>query len=77
MIHRLKQKKRLNNRAFKVILGPTIEHLDLGAVYLTENTLRLVSCRCPHLKVLNLRESGYLLNDHIMEVLLKVGFLNP
>ena len=72
MIHKLRQSKRLNNRTFRSLLGPTIQHLDLGAVYLTETTLRLVGQRCPDLRVLNLRECGYIITDHVTETLLKV-----
>ncbi len=50
-----------------------MEHLDLGAVFLTESTIKLVGQRCPNLKVLNLRDSGYILNDHYMEMLVKVS----
>ena len=74
MIHKLRRKKnKLNNKAFRALLGPVIEHLDLGAVYLTEGTIKLIGQRCPGLRVLNLRECGYVMTDHFMELMLKVG----
>ena len=60
-------------KAFKVLLTYTIEDLDLGYVYLTEGTIKLVGQRCPNLKVLNLRECGYVVTDHMLEMLLKVS----
>ena len=72
MIHRLRRQKKLNNKSFRVLLTYTIENLDLGYVYLTEGTIKLVGQRCPNLKVLNMRECGYVLTDHMMEILLKV-----
>ncbi len=45
----------------------------ITGVYLTEATIKLMAERCPHLKVLNLHDAGYLVTDHIMELLCKVG----
>ena len=73
MIHRLRRQKKLTNKAFRVLLTPVIEHLDLGYVYLTEGTLKLVAQRCPHLRVINLRDCGYVVTDQMMEMMLKVG----
>ncbi|ELU13733.1 hypothetical protein CAPTEDRAFT_190319 [Capitella teleta] len=71
MIHKLRRRKKLNNRTFRHLLCPTIEHLDLGYVYLTENTLKLVASQCPHLRHLNLRECGYVITDHALSNLTK------
>ena len=73
MIHKLRRKKRLNNKALRTLLGPVIEHLDLGSVFLTEGSMKIVTQKCPHLKVLILRDCGYVLTDHYLEWLIKVG----
>jgi hypothetical protein len=54
------------------IFGPVIEHLDLEGVYITEATIKLVASRCPHLKFLNLKDSGFIMTDHLIQILLKV-----
>ena len=73
IIQRLKRSNRLNNAAFESLLGRNIEQLDLSDAVLTEKTLKLVGQRCPHLKQLSLRHCGYIITDHIMEILLKVS----
>ena len=72
MIHRLRRQKRLNNKSFRCLLVPVIEHLDLGSIYITEATIKMVAQRCPNVRVLTLRDTGYMLTDNLMEWLLKV-----
>ncbi|XP_060079141.1 uncharacterized protein LOC132558572 [Ylistrum balloti] len=71
MIHRLKKKKKLNNAAFRQLLVPTLHHLNLDNIYLTEGTLRSVWKSCPHLRILSLKDCGYLMTDNLMEQLAK------
>ncbi|XP_033748891.1 uncharacterized protein LOC117333618 [Pecten maximus] len=71
MIHRLKKKKKLNSTAFRQLLVPTLQHLNLDNIYLTEGTLRNVCKSCPHLRILSLKDCGYLMTDNLMEQLVK------
>ncbi|XP_064619955.1 F-box/LRR-repeat protein 2-like [Lineus longissimus] len=71
IIHRLKRQKKLNNPALRSILGPAIENLDLEGVYITEATIKLIANRCPDLKFLNLKNRGFLMTDHLAQILLK------
>lgn len=71
MIHRLKKKKKLNSSSFRQLLVPTLQHLNLDNVYLTESTLRSVWKSCPHLRHLSLKDCGYLMTDNLMEQLVK------
>ena len=72
MIHKLRKNGNLTNKALKTLLCPCIEHLDLGACYLVESTLKQLPTLCPNLKVLSLRDCGYILSDHLLTLLIKV-----
>ncbi|CAH1801838.1 unnamed protein product [Owenia fusiformis] len=71
MIHKLKRQKKLNTKKLKSLLVPSIEHLNLDGVYLTEACLRMVPTGCPNLKVLSLKCCGYVATDHLMAQILK------
>jgi len=75
MIHRLKRQKKLNNNTLRHLLVPALEHLDLDNTYVTEGTLKVIWSSCPHLRVLSLKDCGYLITDNIMEQMLKVNTL--
>ena len=72
-MNRLRFERRLNNRSLQCLLGEGLERLHLDRMYVTEGTIKLVTERCPHLKQLSLRDCGYVMTDHFMERLLKVG----
>ena len=72
MIHKLKRKKKLNNTALRQLLVPALEHLDLDGMYVTEGTLKTIWRTCPNLRVLSLKDCGYVVTDSLMEQLLKV-----
>lgn len=71
MIHRLKRQKKLNNSTLRQLLVPILEHLDLDGVYVTEGTIKLIWRSCPNLKVISLKDCGYVTTDNLMEQLLK------
>lgn len=73
MIHRLKRQKKLNNSTLRQLLVPILEHLDLDGVYVTEGTIKLIWRSCPNLKVISLKDCGYVSTDNLMEQLLKVS----
>ena len=73
MIHRLKRQKKLNNTTLRQLLVPILEHLDLDGVYVTEGTIKVIWRSCPNLKVISLKDCGYVLTDNLMEQLLKVS----
>ena len=72
MIRRLKLQKKLNRANLFALLVPTLEHVDLEGMYLTEAILKRVWMQCPHLRTLGLKDCGYLMTDNLMERLLKV-----
>ncbi|XP_062588055.1 F-box and leucine-rich repeat protein 13-like [Saccostrea cucullata] len=71
MIQKMKKQSKLNSAALRQLLVPVLEHLDLSGVYVTESTLRLVWRNCPNLRVLSLKDCGYLMTDSVMEQLVK------
>lgn len=72
MIQKMKRQSKLNNAALRQLLVPALEHLDLSGVYITDSTLKLVWKNCPNLRVLSLKDCGYIVTDSIMEQLVKV-----
>lgn len=72
MIQKMKRQSKLNNAAFRQLLVPALQHLDLSGVYITDSTLKLVWKNCPNLRVLSLKDCGYIVTDSIMEQLVKV-----
>lgn len=72
MIQKMKRQSKLNNAALRQLLVPVLEHLDLSGVYLTDSTLKLVWRNCSNLRVLSLKDCGYIMTDSIMEQLVKV-----
>jgi hypothetical protein len=42
-------------------------------VYVTEGTIKVIWRSCPNLKVISLKDCGYVLTDNLMEQLLKVS----
>lgn len=71
MIRQLKRKKKLNGRMLRQLLVPVLEHLDLNDVYLTQSVLKAVWTNCPNLKVLSLKDCGYIVTDNIVETILR------
>lgn len=72
MIQKMKRQNKLNNAALRQLLVPVLEHLDLSGVYITDSTLKLVWRNCSNLRVLSLKDCGYIMTDSIMEQLVKV-----
>lgn len=72
MIQKMKRQSKLNNAALRQLLVPVLEHLDLSGVYITDSTLKLVWRNCSNLRVLSLKDCGYIMTDSIMEQLAKV-----
>lgn len=72
MIQKMKKQSRLNNAALRQLLVPALEHLDLSGVYITDSTLKMVWRSCPNLRVLSLKDCGYIVTDSLMEQLVKV-----
>lgn len=72
MIQKMKRQSKLNNAALRQLLVPVLEHLDLSGVYITDSTLKLVWRNCSNLRVLSLKDCGYIMTDSIMEQLVKV-----
>lgn len=71
MIQKMKRQNKLNNAALRQLLVPVLEHLDLSGVYITDSTLKLVWRNCSNLRVLSLKDCGYIMTDSIMEQLVK------
>ncbi|KAL4224345.1 hypothetical protein ACF0H5_017800 [Mactra antiquata] len=71
MISQLKRRKKLNTQCLRTLLIPALEHLDLNEVYLTTNILKLVWSQCTKLRVLSLRDCGYIVTDSVVETLLR------
>lgn len=71
MIQKMKRQSKLNNAALRQLLVPVLEHLDLSGVYITDSTLKLVWRNCSNLRVLSLKDCGYIMTDSIMEQLVK------
>ena len=55
------------------LLVPVLEHLDLDSVYLTQSVLKTMWTNCPNLRVLSLKDCGYIVTDSIIETLLRVS----
>lgn len=72
MIQKMKRQSKLNNAVLRQLLVPVLEHLDLSGVYITDSTLKLVWRNCSNLRVLSLKDCGYIMTDSIMEQLVKV-----
>lgn len=72
MIQKMKRQSKLNNAALRQLLVPALEHLDLSGVYITDSTLKLVWRNCSNLRVLSLKDCGYIMTDSIIEQLVKV-----
>lgn len=73
MILQLKRKKKLNTKNLKTLLVPVLEHLDLSSdVYITQGILKAMWTNCPNLRVLNLKNCGYIITDNILEMLFRV-----
>lgn len=72
MIQKMKRQSKLNNAALRQLLVPVLEHLDLSGVYITDSTLKLVWRNCSNLRVLSLKDCGYIMTDSIIEQLVKV-----
>ncbi|KAL5017355.1 hypothetical protein ScPMuIL_006944 [Solemya velum] len=71
MILRLKREKKMNSTNLRQLLVPTLEHLDLYGIYVTEGILKAVYTRCPDLRVLSLMGCGYVVTDNVAILLLK------
>ena len=69
----LKRKKKLNTPNLRQLLVPVVEHLDFDSVYITEGILKTVCNNCPNLRVLILKDCGYVVTDSIVEMLLRVS----
>ena len=74
MIFQLKRKKKLNSKNFKTLLVPALEHLDVSQdVCLTQSMLNTMWSNCPNLRVLILKDCGYIVTDNVVEILFRVG----
>ncbi|CAG5133175.1 unnamed protein product [Candidula unifasciata] len=71
MIHRLKRQKKLSLKSLKTLLTPTLTHLDLEGIYLTNNIFRAVWTQCPHLVAVSLKNCGYIVTDTVLVQLTK------
>ncbi|ESO97921.1 hypothetical protein LOTGIDRAFT_153029, partial [Lottia gigantea] len=71
MIYRLKIRKKLTMKNLRILLVPTLEHMDLEGLYLTENIIKLLCKNCPYLKELNLKHCGYIITDTSLLQILK------
>ncbi|XP_052797528.1 uncharacterized protein LOC128229754 [Mya arenaria] len=70
MISQLKRKKKLNSKNFKALLVPALEHLDVSQdVCLTQSMLKTMWSNCPNLRVLILKDCGYIVTDSVVETL--------
>ena len=73
MFSYLKRKKKLNSSNLRQLLVPVIEHLDFDSVYITDGILKTVCNNCPNLRVLILKDCGYVVTDSVVEMLFRVG----
>lgn len=73
MIAYLKRKKKLNSPNLKQLLVPVLEHLDFDNVYVTDSILKTVCNNCPYIRVLILKDCGYVVTDSVVEMLLRVS----
>lgn len=73
ILRKLKREKRLTNKALATMMIPSLERISLAGVYLTERSFDIVASQGKSLKVLNIRGSGYVMNDHILEKMLMVS----
>ena len=73
MIAYLKRKKKLNTTNLRQLLVPVIEHLDFDNVYVTDGILKTMCNKCPNLRVLILKDCGYVMTDSVVEMLFRVG----
>ena len=73
MFAHLKRKKKLNSTNLRQLLVPAIEHLDFDSVYITDGILKTVCNNCPNLRVLILKDCGYVVTDSVVERLLRVS----
>ncbi|XP_060587912.1 uncharacterized protein LOC132743408 [Ruditapes philippinarum] len=71
MISQLKRKKKLNVKVLRQLLVPVLEHLDLDSVYLTQTILKTMWTNCPNLRVLSLKDCGYIVTDSVVETILR------
>ncbi|KAL3857414.1 hypothetical protein ACJMK2_012088 [Sinanodonta woodiana] len=71
MIHRLKRKKKLNKRLLGQLLVPALEHLDLEGIILTESIFKLIWTQCPCLRVVSLKDCGYIVTDSLLEQIIR------
>jgi hypothetical protein len=74
MISQMKRKKKLNVKVLRQLLVPVLEHLDLDSVYLTQTILKTMWTNCPNLRVLSLKDCGYIVTDSVVETILRVKF---
>lgn len=72
MIQKMKKQNKLNNTAMRQLLVPVLEHLDFSGIYITDSTLKILWRNCPNIRVLSLKDCGYLITDNLMEQLVKV-----
>jgi len=74
MILQLKRQKKLTSKNLHQLLVPVLEHLDLSCdVYVTMSILKAMWTNCPNLKVLILKDCGYIVTDHLVETIFRVG----
>lgn len=71
MIYQMKRRKKLNSLCLRQLLVPVLEHLDLNDVYLTSSIVKAVYTNCPNLRVLSLKDCGYIVTDNVVETLLR------
>ncbi|XP_048770038.2 uncharacterized protein LOC125676182 [Ostrea edulis] len=71
MIQKMKKQNKLNNTAMRQLLVPVLEHLDFSGIYITDSTLKILWRNCPNIRVLSLKDCGYLITDNLMEQLVK------
>ena len=73
MFNYLKRKKKLNTTNLRQLLVPAIEHLDFDNVFLTERILKTMCNNCPNLRILILKDCGYVVTDSIVEMIFRVS----
>ena len=69
----LKRKKKLNTANLRQLLVPVIEHLDFDGVYITDGIIKTVCRNCPNLRMVILKDCGYVVTDSVVETLLRVS----